>query len=306
MTKRNKKVSYSQYATWLGCPLKWKLRYVDKIKYHEASIHTIFGTAMHRVIQDWLEECVYGGKSEVYTRSVDLSSKLKTALAEEAAPVLKQIDKEGNVAFLFDKSELLMFYNHGVDILNFLQDKQKDVFPTGDVVLHSIEYEINEEVRPGISFTGFIDVVTHNTVEDTYHLYDLKTSTRGWSEYQKKDKGKTDQVLLYKKFFSETNFCPIENITVSYVILKRQLVESPYPNPRVSPFSPPNGKNSMNRAWKEFEKFLDACFDEDGEYISKQGAKPTEFGCEYCDYGKKEDCKFTYDTRQQALDWVNL
>lgn len=306
MEKKNKRVSYSQYSMWMGCPLKWKFRYVDKIKHHDASIHSVFGTSMHEVVQEWLTECVYGDKSDVYTRTVDLSDKFRAILAREAGKVVKQIDEDGNTTFLFDKNELRTFYNHGLDILTYLQDKHDEIFPSKDVVLHSIEYEINQEVRPGIDFTGYIDVVTHNTVENTYHLYDLKTSTRGWSEYQKKDKVKTDQLLLYKKFFSEQIFCPIENITVSYVILKRMLNDSPYKNPRVSPFTPPNGKNSMNRAWKEFEKFLDACFDEDGEYNPKQSAKPTEFGCQYCDYGTHGDCKFTYESRHEALNWVNL
>jgi hypothetical protein len=37
------------------CPLRWKLNYIDKLKVSEPSIHLLFGTAMHEVIQTWLE-----------------------------------------------------------------------------------------------------------------------------------------------------------------------------------------------------------------------------------------------------------
>ena len=49
------KISYSQYSIWANCPLAWKLRYVDDVKFDDSSINTVFGTAMHEVIQEWLE-----------------------------------------------------------------------------------------------------------------------------------------------------------------------------------------------------------------------------------------------------------
>ena len=37
------------------CPLRWKLNYVDKLSVSEPSIHLLFGTAMHEVLQTYLE-----------------------------------------------------------------------------------------------------------------------------------------------------------------------------------------------------------------------------------------------------------
>ena len=37
------------------CPLRWKLNYVDKLRISESNIHLIFGTAMHEVLQTYLE-----------------------------------------------------------------------------------------------------------------------------------------------------------------------------------------------------------------------------------------------------------
>ena len=49
------RISYSQISLYNECPLHWKLRYVDKLYISESSIHLIFGTAMHEVLQTWLE-----------------------------------------------------------------------------------------------------------------------------------------------------------------------------------------------------------------------------------------------------------
>ena len=37
------------------CPHKWKLNYIDKLRVSEPSIHLLFGTAMHEVIQKYLD-----------------------------------------------------------------------------------------------------------------------------------------------------------------------------------------------------------------------------------------------------------
>ena len=49
-----KKVSYSQYSQWDKCPYKWKLNYIDNLRQFTDSIHTMFGTSMHEVLQTYL------------------------------------------------------------------------------------------------------------------------------------------------------------------------------------------------------------------------------------------------------------
>ena len=46
-----KRVSYSQYNQWVTCPHKWKLNYIDELRQFTDSIHTMFGTSMHEVLQ---------------------------------------------------------------------------------------------------------------------------------------------------------------------------------------------------------------------------------------------------------------
>ena len=49
------RISYSQISMYTDCPLRWKLNYVDKLSISESNIHLIFGTAMHEVLQTYLE-----------------------------------------------------------------------------------------------------------------------------------------------------------------------------------------------------------------------------------------------------------
>ena len=49
------RISYSQISLFNECPQHWKLRYVDKISKTESNIYLIFGTAMHEVLQTYLE-----------------------------------------------------------------------------------------------------------------------------------------------------------------------------------------------------------------------------------------------------------
>ena len=49
-----KKISYSQYSMWAQCPHRWKTAYVDGKREFTESIHTLFGTSMHEVIQTFL------------------------------------------------------------------------------------------------------------------------------------------------------------------------------------------------------------------------------------------------------------
>ena len=49
------RISYSQISMFSNCPHRWKLNYIDKLKVSESNIYLIFGTAMHEVIQTYLE-----------------------------------------------------------------------------------------------------------------------------------------------------------------------------------------------------------------------------------------------------------
>ena len=53
------RISYSQLSMFSEWPQRWKLNYIDEVTEREPSIYLLFGTAMHEVIQTWLEVMYY-------------------------------------------------------------------------------------------------------------------------------------------------------------------------------------------------------------------------------------------------------
>lgn len=281
------KISYSQFSMWANCPHAWKLKYVDGHRIDDTSIHTIFGTAMHEVIQEWLD--VLYNKSENVARTMYLHDALKEKLTTLFKENTK-VDDAGEKLFLCDRPTLIEFYTHGCEILTYVQENYKKLFPTENVKLHSIEFPLEIEVKQNVTYIGFIDIVTYDTVEELYTLYDLKTSTSGWKDYQKKDLVKVGQLLLYKRFFAKQFDISEKQITVEFVILKRTIYEnSQYKIPRVSKFVPPNGKPSVDKAWELFESFVNTGFTELGDYNPSQVAKPSKEACKFCKFNNRKD-----------------
>ncbi len=118
------KVSFSQYTTWANCPESWKLRYVDGHKIDDQSIHTIFGTAMHEVIQEWLDTLM--NKSKTVANSLDLDENLKAKFHLHFKSAIKEVD--GQKIFPSDRKTLEEFYHQGTEILSYIQENQDKLF----------------------------------------------------------------------------------------------------------------------------------------------------------------------------------
>ena len=270
-------ISWSQYAMWSKCPQWWDYIYRQKIAEREESIHTLFGTAIHTVIQNWLTDTVYSDKSIIYAKSVDLSDTFRSTFIELGKPWV------GNG--LFTRPEFEEFYQHGLDILTYIQENVTKMFPTHNTELFGIEYKLEYPLGNGTSFIGYIDIVTWDRQFNEYKLWDLKTSSFGWNKWAKKDKLKTDQILLYKKMFSEIEKVPLESIDVEYMILKRILPEhSDWPTHRISKFVPAQGNPSVNKVWKSFSEFVRlAHHPKTGERIvDNVVATPSDSTCKFC------------------------
>ena len=281
------RISYSQYTMWANCGHAWKLRYVDGHKIDDTSINTVFGTAIHEVVQDWLDTLY--NKSETVAKSVYLHDTFK----EKLLALFKDntvITESGEKIFLSDKKTLMEYYEQGCQILTYVQQHYKKIFPTSNTKLFGIEYELNAEVRPNVQYIGYIDIVTYNELTGKYVLYDLKTSRAGWDQKTKSDPNKLGQLLLYKTFFAQQENVDFDDISVEFIILKRTIYENTsFPIPRVSKFEPPNKTPSLNKNWERFQRFVDQAFDEEGNYVSEQKANPSKDNCRWCNFRNRKD-----------------
>jgi len=279
------KVSYSQYSMWTSCPQQFKLNYIDKLGESSANIHTIFGSAMHEVIQHFLG--VMYSVTKKQAMELDLEMMLKDKLVEHFTQEKEKLT-EGTPC---TREELEEFFGDGRQILQFFKKKLDTLYTKSGFELVAIEMPLNAQIKEGVHFIGFIDIVLKDVSSGEIIIVDLKTSTSGWNKYQKADKVKTSQMLLYKKFYSEKYDIPLDKIKVEYQILKRKLIEnSEYNIPRISKFIPPHGKPSVNLAWKGFMEFVDSVYDDGG--LIRTNDFPTNKGkaCNWCEFKTKKLC----------------
>ena len=290
-----RRVSYSQFAKYQNCPLQWKLDYVDNLAPDEASIHLVFGSAMHETIQEWLQKA-YGSSFESANKT-DWASVLETHMKRIFAESTI-IDDKGVKIFPSDIETLVEFYQDGAAILNHVQQKYgKDIFQLEGFELLGVEIPLEVKLNDGVDFIGYIDVVMRNPYTNEIEILDLKTSTRGWNDYQKKDESKLSQLLLYKQFYSEKFGVPQDKINVHFIILKRKINEnSDWEQRRVVKFSPACGKISVSKTVKNFNVFVNECFTTDGDYkIDHIKATPSKSACKYCYFATRPDlCKESY------------
>ena len=272
---------------WAQCPHRWKTAYIDGKREFSDSIHTLFGTSMHEVIQGFLT-VMYEDTAKA-AEALPLEDMLRTRMKRNFESVL---ENNGGELFCTEK-DMVEFYGHGVDILNFIRKKRAQYFSKKGYELIGIEVPLEYDLPNGIKFIGYIDVVIKDTVRDVIKIYDIKTSTMGWNKYMKADKNKTDQLLLYKQFYSKQFNHPMDKIEVEYFIVKRKLYENvDFPQRRVQKFTPANGKPSINQVVKRLDEFMSESFKSDGEYNTEHiyRKEPSKKNCRFCDFNQTEFC----------------
>jgi len=262
------KISYSQFSQWDKCPYTWKLNYVDKAETFKGNIYTLFGSAVHETIQAYLV-CYY----ERTIKEAD-NLPLKDILQYRMEENYKISKEQHGDDFEVSLDEMKEFFNDGCNIIDEFLKRKSGYFPKKNTELVGIEIGLNHRVSDSIKFRGYMDVVIHNKTTGRIKIIDIKTATMGWNKYMKADKNKTNQLLLYKYFFSKEKEIPIDKIDVEYLILKRRLYENfDYPQKRIQQFSPASGKPSINKVMNRLQEFMDECFDEDGNVVDNDYEK---------------------------------
>ena len=282
---RKKSVSYSQFALWEQCPYSWKLQYVDKAIPWSDNIHTLFGTAMHEVLQEYIRV--------MYTKSIVEADKL--LLNEELEDRMKKLfmeimQRNGGEQFC-TKDEMTEFYNDGLKIIDFFKKKRGMYFSKKGYELLGIETALNWDLPNNLKFKGFIDLIIKDNIRNRIKIIDIKTSSWGWNKYAKADKNKTDQLLLYKSFYAKQHDVPLDRIDVEYFIVKRKLYEGmDFPQRRVQTFIPANGTPSINKVVSELKVFMDDCFVNGQHNTNKEYKKiATAKNCKWCEFKDRPD-----------------
>lgn len=286
-----KSISYSQTLSYSTCPHQWALKYVKGLQEYKPSIHTVFGTALHEVVQEWLT-CLYEEtvkKANEMDLGKILEDKLFTIYASE---------KEKYGKHFSSSAELSEFHNDGVEILEYIKKKRSTYFSTKYYKLVGAEIPLVHQLQENIFFKGYIDLLFYDEQDDKYIIFDIKTSTSGWNDFAKKDDKKLAQLLLYKEFLAKQFGIDVEKVDVKYFIVKRKVPANPEfaaMGRRVQEFVPPSGKIKRGQATSALAKFIDDAFDKQGQYIDKEyEKKPSKTNCMFCEFKNTEHCSASF------------
>ena len=285
-----KNISYSQLSMFTQCPKKWALQYRDGHKISEQSIHMTFGTALHEVLQHYLD--VMYGKSGAEADRINIEEYWEDTLRSCYAEDYKRNKNQ----HFSSPEELREFFDDGLAILQYFKKKKGGYFSKKGWWLVGCEIPI--VIAPNlrinrVKYMGYLDVVLYHEPSNTFKIIDIKTSTKGWNKYTKKDESKQFQLILYKHFFSKQYNIPIENIDIEFFIVRRKVyLEGEYPQKRIQTHVPASGKVKINKATNNLNEFINKAFNLDGSYKDTIfNANPSKWNCTFCPYkDKKELC----------------
>ena len=287
-----KNISYSQFSLYHDCPKRWSLHYKEGHKVFNSSIHTVFGTALHEVLQHYLDV--------MYTKSGAEADRINTY--ELFQDTLRgEYDKQykaNNHKHFSTPEELRQFFEEGLEIIRDFAKNRGKHFTKRGWWLVGCEIPVQlapDSDRPNVIYKGFLDVVMYHEPTDTFKIIDIKTSRSGWRDKEKKDELKQFQLILYKKYLSQIFNINPDSIEIEYFIVKRQLWESEeFTIKRIQKFSPPSGKTKMKRAGVAIQDFLDGAFDYKSKYKEVSHQPTINDKCVWCPYHKTHLCKATF------------
>lgn len=288
--KEIKRISYSQISLFKKCPLAWKIKYVDNIKFSKASKYTMFGRAIHELIQERIKNYYTDRKKDVDYKALLLDKIIDEYNKEKE-------ENNNNIDFLSEE-EIVEFNNIGLLIFEEFNKRITKLFPYKGYELVGIELPLEYNFNNDLGFIGYIDIIIKNKRENIYRIIDLKTSYKGWDK-EKEDHLKRFQLTLYKEFYSKLFNVDLKQIDVEFLIFKRTIFQPKnvaFKISRIQQFKPASGIVSINKYKKEFfNPFIDLCYPEykimDQEYYDGNlKATPSKDNCKWCDFKNTSYC----------------
>jgi hypothetical protein len=282
-----KAVSYSQYSIYSQCNYQWYLTYIKKESSFKPSIYLVYGTAMHETIQTYLQT--------MYDQSIKVADEidLSKLLEERLVANYKESISENNNEHFSTKEELKEFLSDGQITLDWFKKNRGKYFSKKNTELVGIEIPILQPVLediPNVLMNGSIDFIIYDKILKKYTIYDIKTSTKGWTDYEKKDQTKINQILLYKRFYSKVMNVSEESIDVMFFIVKRKVFNHPdFPTYRIQEFVPSNGKRKVQEAINDFSNFIRECFTPEAKYNTERLYAKNINSCKFCPYNDKPE-----------------
>jgi len=285
--EKYKMVSYTQFSAWSECPHRWRLMYIDKHR-QPPNIHLAFGSAMHETLQEYLDL--------MYNKSIKAADEFPIHEDFQQRFMKMYGDYKEQIGDNFStKKEIIEFVNDGLNIIDFFLQRRQMHFSKRGTKLLGVEMPIltpPHGEHPNIMLYGKLDLVFYDEDLQKVSIWDIKTSTRGWTKWDKENKIKTAQMVLYKRYFADQYNIPVDSIDCKYFIVKRKIPKDPmYPAmaSRIQTFEPSSGKVTMNRVSRQLLEFIEDCFENDMYKVKEYRKNPSDKTCKWCPFNDKPD-----------------
>jgi len=192
-------LSYSQINTFINCPHKYKLMYIDKIQSNSDSIEAYMGKIVHETL-----EWVYNKRNNYYVWDI-IEDKYKKIWNDNwhsniyIAPIRRKYDKD-------------YFMNLGLECLrNYYRNNSGPNISTEDLIGNEIM--IDTKIDKYI-FKGIIDRLDEN--EEYIEIHDYKTGKPNTERIMRKDM----QLIIYLLAIREQY--PNKKIALNWHFLKKK------------------------------------------------------------------------------------
>ena len=273
-------ISYSSISTYNKCPKLWDMQYRKKVVPFTQNIYTTFGTAFHETLQTYLEVLYHNSVKEA--NEMDINKLLYDNMIK-AYRSGKAVNGHEHYS---TADELNQFWLDGKHILDFIKKKRGVYFGTKNTMLAGVETLLYQNLKPGVVFKGLVDLVFYHPDTEEWTVVDIKTSTRGWNDTQKKNPNLTAQVVLYKEFFAKQFGIDRDKVNVEFFIVKRRVPkDAQYASMqrRVQEFRPNAGPRKTKQVLESMNNFLINVLDSNGKFIEKDHECKSPLGkCDNC------------------------
>lgn len=273
-------ISFSQFSMWLNCPHRWELSYAKRLRSKESSVHAVYGTAMHRVLQENIQQ--------IYDTGAPLNTMPELLFEYFHEEFTKELNKSGKL--FSDPDELTDLYYDGVEIVNFIHSHWQDYYRPEEEMLNGIETPIDvypDSSRPKLKFSAYIDVL--GSTKTRTRITDIKTSKDGWDRYRVNDMSKISQLVLYRYFYGLQYDIPLNHIDACFFIVKRK----PTTPSRVQILDNSYDEIYSKMVIDKFIGFINSGFDGEGNIIPDVSlpavAGKTEGNCRFCEFKDRHD-----------------
>lgn len=251
-------ISFSELATWLDCPYKHKLTYIDKLSPFDGNEHTHFGSHVHHGCEMFLKN--------------------------GTVPIDEVVEKISNTWSELGYPDKDKWIEQARGILGEVPDWMDKTFIDWEPVeAEALLYENLDHLgHPDAHWKGYVDaVIKHKDKrgKEIVRIMDWKTTSWGWRQQKLREFKTNAQAAAYKIFWSRKFDIDMKDIRANFVLLKREGKQGA----RCQLVEVSVGPKTQQKVDAAIDKMLRA--------VKAQHWPKNKLSCRYCDFNATEHCE---------------